>query len=279
MTLGVAIVLGSIGLILSGCPAPEETATPPAEDQAAVESTGDEAAEEHAHHGHSDSPFHADGVTLQVENLENGAAITYTAEDAELVTQLQEFAAAKVAGEAGGHGCKHDCPCKWEGVTRAAENLDNGVKLTLEAEDADLVAKLQAHMAKKAEGGGCGHGKGADDKPWAVLHSDAVTRTAENLDNGVKIDFTAGCPHLQGKLQEAATAMIGHRGSAADANAGGGCQHCDNPFHAEGVAVSASPNETGVAISYTTDDAELVTQLQEFAAKKVSGEGCDCEHE
>jgi len=279
ITLSAAVFLASFALVLWGCPA--EDAPTQTEDVAAE---GHDHGEGHDHHhghgkghgeGHADSPFHAEGVTMQVENLENGAAVTYTAEDAALVTQLQEFTAKKVSGEGGDHGCKHDCPCKWEGVNRTAENQDNGVKLTLTAEDAETVTRIQEHMAKKAEGGGCDHGK--SESAHGVLHSDSVTRTAENLDNGVKMLFTAGCPHLQGKVQEAAAAMVAE-GTATE---GGeeAAKPCDCPFHAEGVTLASENLENGAAISFTTDNAELVTQLQEHAAKKIGGEGCDCKHE
>jgi len=213
--------------------------------------------------------------------------VTFTSEDAEQVTELQEFAATKA--EDGGHGsCKGDCPCKWEGVTKAHENLDNGVKVTMTTEDAEQVTKLQEAMAKKVEEGcGCGghdeahadggcshHGDHAKDgdKPWTILHAKSVTQGFENLDNGVKMTFTAGCPHKQGLLQEAGPALLEHL-ATDEAKAA----HADSPFHLEGVTATAENVDGGVALTFVSDDAETVKKLQEHAALKAEGdEGKEC---
>jgi len=286
------ILVAILGVALAGCPQEADTTTQADE---APASTGDEAApaEEAAPvEGHPASPFHAEGVEIAVENQEGGVSVTFTAEDAALVPQLQEFAAKHAAGTdtAEGHGsCPHACPCTWEGVTTTAENLDNGVRMTLAAEDADTVTRMQEYMASKAEGGCCGHGHGKGhaeghgsgdaEHPWAVLHADAVTRTVENLDNGVKVLFSSGCPHHQGLVQEAAKQKVEHMAERGEAAEGHGCPHKkDSPFHHASVTATAGNTETGAAISFVSDDAEIVPQLQQYAAEKVSGEGCGCEH-
>ena len=278
------ILIATFGLALAGCPQQADSTTP---DEAPV-AVGDEApvADEAAlPEGHPSGPFHAEGVDKAIENLEDGVSVTITTEDAEQVTGIQEFAAKHAAGEGSteGHGsCANACPCTWEGVTVTAENLDNGAKMKLTAGDAETVTRMQEYMANKAEGGGCcGHGKGHGgahgERPWAVLHSDNVTRTAENLDNGVKLLFTSECPHHQGLVQEAAVKKAEHMASAGDSDGEHGCPHKkDSPFHHAGVTATAENLDNGAAISLITDDAEVVTQLQQYAAEKVSGEGCSC---
>lgn len=282
------ILLACLGLFLAACPPADETATPDTADVAAAEdgaaAEGEEGgcphADKHKAHGegHGEahpSPFHAEGIDSAVENLDNGVKMTFTSEDAELVAHIQEHMAKKAES---GEGCGGDCPCGWEGVTRTTEILDDGMSVTLSTEDAETVTKIQEAIAAKAAdegaGGGCGHGKGgadASERPWAVLHSGSVTRTAENLDNGVKILFTAGCPHLQGELKTAAAAKIEHMAAKGDDE-----KHGDCPCHAEGVTVVVEDLENGAALVYTTENAETVTALQEYAAKKVAGEGCGC---
>ena len=268
-----------VALLLAGCPAEDGTETT---DEAVAEGHEGHDHAEHADHakGHR-SVFHAEGVDSAIENTDDGVVVTYTSENAEQVTELQESAAKKAEG--GAHeGCKHDCPCKWEGVSKSFENLDNGVKVTLATEDADQVTKIQEAMAKKVEGGGCGgHGKGHDahaDKPWAILHAKSVTRGAENLDNGVKMTFTAGCPHKQGLLQEAGPALVEYLASDEAKTA-----HADSSFHMEGVTATSENVDGGVAITFVSDDPAMATKLQEHAALKAEAEeaeekgcgGCD----
>jgi hypothetical protein len=273
-------------MLLTGCPPAEGTGDTGSADEAVAEGHEGHDHGDHADHGkgHGDSPFHAEGVESAIENLDNGVTVTFTTENAEQVAELQEFAAKKA--EAGGHdGCKHECPCKWEGVTKSYENLDNGVKMTLIADDAELVTKVQEFMAAKAEGGhDCGkHGEGhhahADhgDNPWAIFHAKGVARTAENLDNGVKMLFTCGCPHKQEKMQAAAATLVENMASD-EAKAA----HADSPFHMEGVTMTTETIDGGVALTFVAEDAELVTKLQEHGALKMEEAGeekeCGCKH-
>jgi len=287
------LILLALGLFLAACPPAEENATPDTgEETAAVEGHDHDHGEEgdcpHAkHHGEGHhgkghhSPFQSEGVDAKVENLDNGVKMTFTSEDAELVGHIQEH----MNKEEGAEGCKCDCPCKWEGVTRTAENLANGITVTLTSEDAELVTKVQEHVAKMAEGEGCGgheghaHGEGhgcthGGEHPWSVLHSDAVTRAAENLDNGVKVTFTAGCPHLQGEIKKGVAAKVEHMAAKAE----GGERACKCPVGDEGVTVTTEEIDNGAALVATSEDAEQVTKLQEWGAKKASGEGCGCGH-
>ena len=130
-------------MLLTGCPPAEDTGDTGSADEAVAE----------GHEGHGDSPFHAEGVESAIENIDNGVTVTFTTENADQVTELQEFVAKKAEGDAH-EGCKHECACKWEGVTKSYENLDNGVTMTLTAEDAELVTKIQEHGALKMEAAG-----------------------------------------------------------------------------------------------------------------------------
>ncbi len=272
------ILLACLGLFLAACPPADETTTPDTAGEAVAEGEGHDHAhgEGEGHHGEGHpSPFHTEGIDAAVENLDNGVKMSFTSEDAETVAHIQEHMAKKA--ESGrsdaSEGCGGDCPCGWEGVTKSVENLDNGLSVTLTTEDAETVPKLQEAIAAKAaeegEEGGCSHGK--SENAWDLLRADAVTRTAENLDNGVKILYTAGCPHLQGELKTAAAAKVEHMAAKkADGT------HGDCPCHAEGVTITVEEIEGGTALVYTAEDAETVTKLQEFGAKKASGEGCGC---
>jgi|ETNmetMinimDraft_26_1059896.scaffolds.fasta_scaffold05214_2 phage terminase large subunit-like protein len=258
-------------MLLTGCPPAEDTGDTGSADEAVAE----------GHEGHGDSPFHAEGVESAIENIDNGVTVTFTTENADQVTELQEFVAKKAEGDAH-EGCKHECACKWEGVTKSYENLDNGVTMTLTAEDAELVTKIQEFIAAKAEGGHGGghHGEGHEahaDGPWAIFHAEGVTRTAENLDNGVKMLFTCGCPHKQEKMQTAAATLVEHMASD-EAKAA----HADSPFHMEGVTMTTETIEGGVALTFVAEDAELVTKIQEHGALKMEAAGekteCGCKH-
>jgi hypothetical protein len=274
------ILLACLGLFLAACPPADETTTPDttgeavAEDGAEGEDGGCPHADKHHGEGHGEghpSPFHAEGIDAAVENLDNGVKMSFTSEDAETVAHIQEHMAKKAES---GEGCGGDCPCGWEGVTKSVENLDNGLSVTLTTEDAESVPKLQEAIAAKAadegESGGCSHGEG--ENAWDLLHADSVTRTAENLDNGAKIVFSAGCPHLQGKLKTAAAAKVEHMA----AKKADGAAHADCICHAEGVTVAVEETENGAALVFTAEDAETVTKLQEHVAKKATGEGCGC---
>jgi hypothetical protein len=278
------ILLACLGLVLAACPPADDTTTPEgaeqpvAEDGAEAEEGGCPHADKHhahgeGHHGeghHGDghpSPFHAEGIDSGIENLDNGVKMSFTSEDAETVAHIQEHMAKKAES---GEGCGGDCPCGWDGVTKSVENLANGLAVTLTHEDAETVTKMQEAIAAKAaeesEGGCCGGGESAH--PGAILHSDSVTRAVENLDNGVKVSFTAGCPHLQGEIKTATAAMVAAKAS--------GEKSCDCAMHAEGVTVASEEIEGGMALVFTTENTELVTELQESAAKKAAGEACGC---
>ena len=112
----------------------------------------------------------------------------------------------------------------------------------------------------------------ADAHPWMALHAEGVTRTAENLDNGVKMVFTSDCPHHQGLIKDGVAAKIEHMATKKE----GEEKPCNCAMHAEGVTISSEEVENGTAMIFTTDDAELVPQLQENAQKKLAGEGCGC---
>ncbi len=140
-----------------------------------------------------------------------------------------------------------------------------------DAASADAEADEGCPHARAHHDGG---GEGEEAHPWAVLHADGVTRRAENIDGGVKMLFVADCPHLQGRLREAAAAKVEHMTSGAGEDEHG-AGHGDCPLHAEGVSVAVEEVENGVALVFTTDDAEQVSAIQEAAARRVA-EGCRC---
>lgn len=75
------------------------------------------------------------------------------------------------------------CPMKMKGVERAAQNLDNGVKITLTARDAEQVKALQASVAADVKGEtGCG------DCP---MHAANIEKKVENTDSGVVVLLTS----------------------------------------------------------------------------------------
>jgi len=265
-------------LALAACAAEQQPVEPQPAVKAAPEEPAPAAKAEPESHDHADQgPLFAEGVTREVEDLDNGASISFTVEDAAKVAELQEAARAKFEGE----GCSHGCICQKEGVERALENVEKGVKLTLTSADAVLVTEIQAHLAKKAEGGSCGCGKHEDKggHSWSVLHSDGVTRAAENIDNGVKLVFTASCPKLQATLLEAAQAKVEHMSGAGPA-----APHKDSPMHHESVTASAEAAEGGASISFVSSDAAVAPQLQEYAQKWTGAGGHehhahgDCPH-
>ncbi len=122
--------------------------------------------------------------------------------------------------------------------------------------------------------GAHGHGEAKDAHPWSVLHEDGVTRVAENMDNGVKMIFTSDCPHHQGLIKDGVAALIEHKNAKPEGEEGH--KDCDCPMHTEGVTIASEAVEKGTAMIITTDNAELVPQLQESAKKKFEGKGCDC---
>ena len=95
--------------------------------------------------------------------------------------------------------------CKAAGVERTVTNLDNGVRVTMTAEDPKTIAMVQEMSA------GCC----SKDKPCCKdcpMAAEGVTRTVEKTASGVVVTATAANPELVKKLQAHAAAM----GAAGD---------------------------------------------------------------
>ena len=107
---------------------------------------------------------------------------------------------AKAAGQMAG------CPMMMKGVERTAQNLDNGVKITMTAKDAEQVKALQASISAEMKGeSGCG------DCP---MHAKNVDKKVENTENGVVVMLTASDAAQVKSIQ-----------SFAAKSCGGGCPH------------------------------------------------------
>ena len=82
-----------------------------------------------------------------------------------------------------------------------------------------------------------------------------IERTVANLDNGVKITFTAKDPKAVAMIQDMAASCGQDKGC---------CKDC--PMMAEGVTRSIEKTSSGVVITATATDAKLVKAMQEHAA-------------
>ncbi|MEK9159347.1 MAG: hypothetical protein AAB383_01315 [Patescibacteria group bacterium] len=122
-----------------------------------------------------------------VENIENGVIITLTTDDATELERLQQMTELPMHGP--GRGSMDD-------VDQAFNVLDNGVQITLTSEDPEIVEKLQNLPEKGAFGPGHGgHG------PKLPFLSEDVTRSVEEIENGVVITLTSDDEDVVEKLQ------------------------------------------------------------------------------
>lgn len=119
---------------------------------------------------------------------------------------------------------------KAKGVQRTVANLDNGVRITVTCSDPNLVAEVQARVAK-----GCG-----GECPMSAR---GVTRAVENTADGAVVTATSSDPALVKALQEHAAKGCSHEGhgttckhgkAAKEKAAGHTCPH----NHGEGAAGS-----------------------------------------
>ncbi len=120
------------------------------------------------------------------------------------------FAMPMLAGDAAKAGC-----CKGPGVQHSVANLDNGVKITVTADDAKTVAQVQAQSASCTKES-CG------DCP---MTSDKVTRTVDKTEKGVVITATSTDADTVKALQAHAAAEVKGEGCARMKSAAPGCAH------------------------------------------------------
>jgi hypothetical protein len=103
--------------------------------------------------------------------------------------------AASASVLACGEGAKIACPFgKVDGVEKAVNNLDNGVKIAWATKDAEMVKQLQTSVAAECEGKCEGCSKG-------VMTATDVERKIENTDTGVVVILTSSNPEMVKKVQ------------------------------------------------------------------------------
>ena len=114
--------------------------------------------------------------------------------------------------------------CRAAGVERTVANLDNGVRVTMTAKDAKVVAMIQEMSATCSKDTPC-----CKDCPMAA---EGVTRTVEKTESGIVVTATATSPDLVKKLQaHAATMAAGGemkgccKGGAKASGVGGKCPY------------------------------------------------------
>ncbi len=130
-------------------------------------------------------------VTRVVENIDDGAVITLTTDDAAALEHLQED-----------HEQKFPLP---DAVTRTVENLSNGIRITLTSDDAEEVQRIQMHAQEDpAERGGRGPRGGEDreGRGGPLGMAEGVTESIQLIDNGVVITLTAEDEDTIQALQE-----------------------------------------------------------------------------
>jgi hypothetical protein len=96
-----------------------------------------------------------------------------------------------LAGCAKAAAAKASCPAAMEGVERSVANLDNGVRVTMNASDPKVIAALQRSV-------GSGPSDGCQTCP---MHAEGVTRTVENTATGVVVTATSADGDVVKRLQ------------------------------------------------------------------------------
>lgn len=147
------------------------------------------------------------------------------------VTMLAGGAAVLACGD---KAAVTDCPMTAKSIDRTVEAMDNGVRITLASNDAEMVKKIQA------KGGECGECSKSGD---CALMRDAVTRTVEKTDTGIMILATSSDAETVKTLKAHAASeggckfKKGKKGAAEKtSNEDGGCDK--NKKKADTVAAS-----------------------------------------
>ncbi len=116
-----------------------------------------------------------------------------------------------------------ECPMMMKGVEKSAQNLADGVKITIAAKDAGQVKALQTAMAAEVNGDGCGGD--------CIAHKKGVKRAVENTANGVVLMLTSADKDQVKAIQTYAAEGCGGKGEcphakgAAAAEGKGECPH------------------------------------------------------
>ncbi|MGQ9495213.1 MAG: hypothetical protein ACUVRY_02995 [Thermoanaerobaculaceae bacterium] len=116
------------------------------------------------------------------------------------------------------------CCAKGAAVSRQVENLADGVKVTLTADNPQEAARLQTKaMACDASCGNC------------PVHAEGVTRKVENIDKGVVITATSADPKQVAALQAHFAKMaIGSSAKGCCSKGGHEGKACAKATHKEG---------------------------------------------
>ncbi|MEI7511072.1 MAG: hypothetical protein WCJ84_02860 [Candidatus Peregrinibacteria bacterium] len=165
-------------------------------------------------------------VTKTVENITNGIVVTLTSDVPETVTLLQTQ------------------KTPFDGNTNftvVKENLSNGVKVTVTATNAEDIAKLQAKA--KTENN---HQDEKDPKKAPEMEMKNVTKTVENITNGIVVTLTSDVPETVTLLQNQKTPFDGNTN----------------------LTVVKENLSNGVKVTVTATNADEIAKLQEKAAQK-----------
>ncbi len=127
-------------------------------------------------------------VDRSVEKIDKGVIITLTTDDATELERLQDMTKMPKRGPGG------DLMAE---VDQAVEVIENGIQITLTSEDPETVEKLQ-NLPEEGPFGP-GHGGGHGLKP--PFFGEDVTRSVEEIDNGVVITLTSDDEDTVEKLQ------------------------------------------------------------------------------
>lgn len=107
-----------------------------------------------------------------------------------------------LAGCAKAAGAKTSCPAAMEGVERSVANLDNGVRVTMNASDPKVIEALQKSVAAGP----------ADGCQTCPMHAEGVTRTVEKTATGVVVTATSANGDVVKSLQAHAASMTAGAG-------------------------------------------------------------------
>ncbi len=130
-------------------------------------------------------------------------------------------------------------------VTRDVTLTDDGVIITIDSDDPEVVAEIQERAAQHADR------PRPDDAP-------PVEATAENTATGVVITVSGATEEAIALIQERATQERGEGGRGGRRGRGGE----GDRERLEGVERTVTQTETGIEISLASDDPETVEALQ-----------------
>jgi TusA-related sulfurtransferase len=174
-------------------------------------------------------------------------------------------------------------------VQHAVTNEDNGVVIDITSDNADVVQRIQAHFAERADkAAGQGRGFRHHRGPWAPKPIEGAERKVTNTDTGVNIEISSDDPAVVEQIQARFTNENGkgpgpcvqgqsgrrgpgkgmgrHRGfRGAKGRRGPGGFGLMRPI--EGTERTVTNLDNGVRVQITSDDPDIVATLQERFAE------------